>query len=121
MTRARTRTDKAILMAAFARIDKIAYAIAAGTICALLLFGATTALLIKGPQPGVGLGEHLSLIGIYLPGYDVTWAGGLLGAFYAWLIGAAIGYVLALLWNLTHYLYITAIVVRAAWWRMMAE
>jgi hypothetical protein len=40
---------------------------------------------------------------------------------YAWLLGALFGYVLALLWNLTHYLYITAIVVRAAWWRMMAE
>jgi hypothetical protein len=115
------RTDKAILMAAFARIDAISYAIAMGVTCALLLFGATAALLLKGPDPGRGIGEHLSLIGIYLPGYDVTWAGGLLGAFYALLIGGAFGYILAVLWNLTHYLYITAIVVRAAWWRMMAE
>jgi hypothetical protein len=114
-------TDKAILVAAFARIDVAAYAIASGTVCAVLLFAATAMLLIKGPHPGLEVGEHLSLIGIYLPGYDVTWAGGLLGAFYAWLLGAMAGFVLALLWNLTHYLYITAIVVRAAWWRMMAE
>lgn len=118
---AQANTDKAILMAAFARIDAISFAIASGTICALLLFTATTILLLKGPQPGLEIGEHLGLIGIYLPGYDVTWAGSLLGAFYAWLLGAIAGFVLALLWNLTHYLYITAIVVRAAWWRMMAE
>lgn len=114
-------TDKAILMAAFARIDAVAYAIAAGTVCALLLFAATAILLVKGTQSGVEIGQHLSLIGIYLPGYDVSWTGGLLGAFYAWVLGAVAGFVLALLWNLTHYLYITAIVVRAAWWRMMAE
>ena len=117
----RDKTDKAILMAAFARIDVIAYAIAAGTVCALLLFSITAALLLKGPQYGMEIGRHLGLIGIYLPGYDVTWGGALLGALYTWLLGALFGYVLALLWNLTHYLYITAIVVRAAWWRMMAE
>mgnify|MGYP001824628400 CR=1 FL=1 len=117
----RDKTDKAILMAAFARIDVIAYAIAAGTVCALLLFSITAALLLKGPQHGMEIGRHLGLIGIYLPGYDVTWGGALLGALYTWLLGALFGYVLALLWNLTHYLYVTAIVVRAAWWRMMAE
>jgi hypothetical protein len=117
----KTDTDKAILMAAFARIDVVAYAVAMGTICALLLFAATAVLILKGPHPGMDLGDHLSLIGIYLPGYEVTWAGGLLGALYAWILGAIAGFVLALLWNLTHYLYITAVVVRAAWWRMMAE
>jgi hypothetical protein len=118
---AQANTDKAILMAAFARIDVVAYAIASGTVCALLLFAATAILLLKGPQSGVNVGQHLNLIGVYLPGYEVSWAGGLLGAFYAWLLGAIAGFVLAVLWNLTHYLYITAIVVRAAWWRMMAE
>ena len=117
----KANSDKAILMAAFARIDAVAYAIASGTVCALLLFTATAILLLKGADPEYDIGEHLGLIGIYLPGYEVSWAGGLIGACYAWLLGAIAGLVLAILWNMTHYLYITAIVVRAAWWRMMAE
>jgi len=114
-------TDKAILMAAFARMDPVALAVALGSIWALMLFLATTILLLKGASDGHQVGTHLGLIGIYLPGYDVTWAGGLLGAAYLWVIGAIAGFFLAVLWNLTHYLYVIMIVVRAAWWKMMAE
>jgi len=114
-------TDKAILMAAFARIDPVALALALGSLCALVLFAMTAILLIKGSPPGIETGDHLSLLGIYLPGYAVNWPGACLGAVYGGILGAIGGFVLALFWNLTHYLYITAIVVRAAWWRMMAE
>lgn len=116
-----TEMDKAILMAAFAKMDAVALAIALGSIWAFLLLAATAALILKGAPEGVEVGTHLGLIGIYLPGYEVSWAGGLIGAAYAWVIGAAMGFVLAILWNLTHYLYVTAIVVRSAWWRMMAD
>jgi hypothetical protein len=116
-----TDTDKAILMAAFAKMDAVALAIALGSIWAFLLLAATAALLLKGAPHGHEVGQHLGLIGIYLPGYEVSWSGALIGAVYAWVIGAALGFVLAVLWNLTHYLYITAIVVRSAWWRMMAD
>ena len=114
-------TDKAILMAAFARMDPVALAVAFGSIWALLLFMATTILLLKGAPGGGQVGTHLGLIGVYLPGYDVTWAGGLLGAAYMWVIGAIAGFLLAVLWNLTHYLYVIMIVVRSAWWKMMAD
>jgi hypothetical protein len=117
----KTDTDKAILMAAFARMDAVALAIALGSIWALLLLAATAVLILKGAPEGAVVGQHLGLIGVYLPGYEVSWSGALIGAVYVWLIGAALGFVLALLWNLTHYLYITAIVVRSAWWRMMAD
>ncbi|HYQ73014.1 MAG TPA: hypothetical protein VET88_13935 [Gammaproteobacteria bacterium] len=116
-----TEMDKAILMAAFAKMDAVALAIALGSIWAFLLMAATAALILKGAPEGAEVGTHLGLIGIYLPGYEVSWGGGVIGAVYAWFIGAAIGFVLALLWNLTHYLYVTAIVVRSAWWRMMAD
>lgn len=119
--RSDSNTDKAILMAAFAKMDTIALAVALGSVWALLLLAATAALILKGAPEGAEVGRHLALIGIYLPGYEVTWSGGLIGAAYVWLIGAALGFVLAVLWNLTHYLYITAIVVRSAWWRMMAD
>lgn len=114
-------TDKAILMAAFAKMDPLALGVALGTIWALLLAFATAILLVKGAPAGVEVGPHLGLIGIYLPGYEVSWTGALIGAVYVWIIGAIAGFILAVLWNLTHYLYVTAIVVRSAWWRMMAD
>ena len=123
MTNKSDSADKAILMAAFAKMDPVALAVALGTVWALILMVATYALLIKGapPDPEWEIGGHLGLLGIYLPGYQVSWFGGLLGGFYMWLIGGVVGYILAILWNLTHYLYIVMIVVRSAWWRMMAE
>jgi len=111
-------TDKAILMAAFARFDPVALAVALGSVFALLLYITNAALLLQG---GEVVGPHLALIGIYLPGYDVSWTGGLIGACYFWVIGAVVGAVIAMLWNLTHYLYIAVVLVRAAWWKMMAE
>ena len=114
-------TDKAILMTAFARMDPVSLAVALGTVWALMLMLATAILLLKGSPEGIETGRHLELLGIYLPGYEVSWAGSLLGAFYMWIIGAIVGFVLAVLWNLTHYLYVVMIVVRSAWWRMMAD
>jgi hypothetical protein len=113
--------DKAILMAAFAKIDIPAFAIALGSIFALLLFGATVTLLLKGAPPGSEVGTHLQLIGIYLPGYTVSWPGSLVGAAYGGLIGALLGAFIAILWNLTHLLYITMIVIRTAWINLMAD
>ncbi len=114
-------TDKAILMAAFAKIDVVALAIALGSLFALVLFLATAGLLLKGAPPGFEVGPHLGLFGIYLPGYSVSWFGAVVGALYAGIIGGFLGFVLAALWNFTHHLYVVAIVVRTAWWRMMAE
>lgn len=111
-------TDKAILMAAFARFDPAALAVALGSVFALLIFIATAALLLQG---GDEIGPHLALLGIYLPGYEVSWAGGFLGALYFWVIGAVTGAVIAMLWNLTHFIYVAIVLVRAAWWKMMAE
>lgn len=114
-------TDKAILMAAFAKMDPLALGVALGTIWAVLLMFATAVLLVKGAPAGVEVGQHLGLIGVYLPGYEVSWSGAVIGAAYVWIIGGIVGFILAVLWNLTHYLYVTAIVVRSAWWRMMAD
>ena len=114
-------SDKAVLMAAFGRLDPVALALAIGTVCALGLFVLTTVLLVKGAPPGVHIGPHLGLLGIYLPGYSVSWSGATIGAVYGWIIGAAIGFVVAVLWNLTHYLYVILVVARAYWWRLMAD
>lgn len=113
--------DKAVLMAGFARMDVVALAVALGSVVGLLLFVATVALLLKGAPSGGHIGPHLGTLGIYLPGYSVTWGGGLIGAVYGWFLGAAIGFCVAVLWNFTHYLYVTLVALRALWWQMMAD
>jgi hypothetical protein len=113
--------DKAILKAAFARIDPIAMAIAGGSVMALGLFMASAILLIKGMLLGGVVGPHLQILGAYLPGYRVSWPGAVIGAAYFWLIGALLGWVLAILWNFAHHIYIALIVVRTMWWKNMAS
>ena len=60
------------------------------------LFVATAWLLIRG-GPEVGL--HLGLLGQYLPGYRVTWVGCVVGFFYGSLVGGALGWSLAWIYN----------------------
>ncbi len=114
----RTDVDKAVIMAGFARMDVVALAVATGLILGLVIFTATAVLLLKG---GDVVGPHLGLLAIYLPGYEVSWSGAISGAFYFFLIGSVLGFCIAVLWNLTHFIYVAMVVVRSAWWRMMAD
>ena len=113
--------DKAVLMAAFARLDVVALAVAMGTVFALGLLLLTAILLVKGAPPDAHIGPRLGLLSIYLPGYSVSWGGAAIGAVYGWLIGAVLGFAWALLWNLSHYAYIILVAARAHWWRLMAD
>lgn len=115
------RSDQAVLMAAFGRVDVVALAVAMGTVCAVVLFLLTVTLVLKGAPSGMRVGPHLALLGIYLPGYSVSWGGSVIGSVYAWIIGASIGFVWAVLWNLSHYLYILMVVIRDRWWRLMGD
>ena len=60
------------------------------------LFLATVFLLIKG---GEDVGTHLNLLGIFLPGYTVTWFGAFLGFVYMFVIGYAIGRLIGTVYN----------------------
>jgi hypothetical protein len=102
-------------MAVFARMDGVAMAFAAGTVCAVGLFVATVVLLLKGAPPGVQIGPNLATLGNFLPGYSVSWIGSIIGAVYAAVIGFVGGYLLALLWNFTHLIYIGVVVIRGHW------
>lgn len=114
--------DKAVLMAAFAKFDAIALGIALGSVLALSLFLATIFLLLKGAAPGADdIGSHLQLIGVYLPGYSVSWPGAIIGAGWTLGLGAILGFVLGVLWNMTHYIYVALIVIRTAWVNLMAD
>jgi hypothetical protein len=96
--------DHEILSAVFAKMDVPAMTVAAGVICSLVLFFATATLLLQPVPEGYPVGPHLSALGDYLPGFEVTWPGAFIGAAYGFLIGGAMGFATAVYWNLTHYI-----------------
>ncbi|MGZ8268143.1 MAG: hypothetical protein ACXWUU_11865 [Burkholderiales bacterium] len=98
-----------IVKSAFARVDIVALAVAAGVLGAVLLFVATAWLLLRGAPPGVQVGPHLGLLAHYLPGYSVTWSGCAIGSLYGFLFGSCSGALVGALWNLIHYAYLLAL------------
>ncbi len=102
-------------MSAFARIDSVAMTVAMGLVFGLGLFLATAILLINAPPPGFPVGPNLSALGTFLLGYSVSWVGSVVGALYAAAIGAVVGCVFSVIWNVTHFLFIGIVVMRASW------
>lgn len=98
--------DDTIVRAAFARLDPVALAAAAGLVFGLLLFLATALLLIRSAPPGVHVGPHLGLLANYLPGYSVSWPGSVAGLLYGAVLGAACAALFGIVWNVVHYLYL---------------
>ncbi len=84
------------LKRALARASQQGWGIAIGSLFAVGLFVATNWLVLKGgPNPG----PHLSLLGIYFPGYSVTFVGSLVGFVYAFVGGYAVGRTIAAIYN----------------------
>jgi hypothetical protein len=99
--RDQTFSSEDILMALFARMDSVAMSMAVGITLALGLASATAVLLLTA-VPGAPVGPHLSALGNILPGYSVTLHGCVIGAAWAALIGAILGFLVATCWNFTH-------------------
>ena len=78
------------------RIQTEVLAFVMAIIGGLILWIATAWLLIKG---GPNVGEHLQLLKQYLPGYSVSWGGSFLGLLYGFIIGGAVGWAIALIYN----------------------
>jgi hypothetical protein len=78
------------------RLHARAWGIATGLVFGLGLFVATNVLVLKG---GDVVGPHLSLLGAYLPGYSVTFAGSLIGFVYLFVIGYAFGRLIGEVYN----------------------
>lgn len=83
--------DDARLLRRVIRFNLLAIAITMGFITGLILWLATAVLLLKG---GESVGLHLGLLGVFLPGYEVTWSGAWVGLFWGFVAGAASGAVL---------------------------
>ncbi|MGH9386888.1 MAG: hypothetical protein ACRD2N_21665 [Vicinamibacterales bacterium] len=92
-----SREDQQQVRRAFARSSEQGWGLALGFLAALGLFLATAILLIKpSPYPP---GPHLGLLGVYLPGYSVSWPGAFIGAGYAFFLGYGAGRTIATLYN----------------------
>jgi hypothetical protein len=98
-----------MLSRAFARLDPVAMSLAVGIVAGLALSAATAVLLLRG---GFQVGLHLSRVGMFLPGYDVTWTGVVVGFFEAGALGCVVGLALALLWNGYHRMFVALVVAR---------
>lgn len=105
-------SDDRLVMAAFARLDVTALAVSLGALAGVLLWIATVYLLLKGAVPGGHIGPHLGLLANFLPYYSVSWTGSIVGATESFLIGFAIGALLAVSWNLVHHIWLMLIVRR---------
>lgn len=106
--------DHEILSAVFAKMDVPAMTVAAGVVGSLLLFLATATLLLQAVPQDYPVGPHLADLAAYLPGYRVSWAGAVFGAFYGFLIGAVAGFAAAVYWNLTHYVALGIMLISSA-------
>ncbi|MEX2529301.1 MAG: hypothetical protein WD960_00885 [Gemmatimonadota bacterium] len=78
------------------RLNAQAWGIAFGLTLGLGLFLSTVVLVIRG---GEVVGPHLALLGLFLPGYSVTFTGGVIGFVYLFVIGYAIGRLVGELYN----------------------
>jgi hypothetical protein len=65
-------------------------------VAGLGLFVATNWLIIKG---GEVVGPHLALLGQFLPGYEVTFLGSVIGLAYGLVVGFVLGYGVSALYN----------------------
>ncbi len=86
-----------VIIKAFAKMDKLAFATAVGSVCGLGIFISTLWLIIKGDQT---LALGLQLLGQYFAGYTVTVQGAFIGTGYGFLWGFIFGWLFAYLRNL---------------------
>jgi hypothetical protein len=92
-----------ILIGTFARMDKLAFATALGTVCGLLVLGATLWIISRG---GDVLNSHLRLLAQYFIGYTVTVKGGFIAFGYSFFWGFLTGWLFAYLRNIFLAIYI---------------
>ena len=96
MTRAPSPPEVLLIERAIARMRAGAMAIVFALLAGGGLFLATAWLLVRG---GPNVGENLSLLRHYFPGYSVTWPGALVGLAWGVLVGGIAGGSLALVYN----------------------
>lgn len=97
-------TTEMLIMRSLTKLDKIALGISIGIYLGLGIFIATNFLILKG---GEEIGPNLVLLSQYFAGYDITFVGSLIGLFYGFISGFALGWLIALLRNAAIRIYIS--------------
>ena len=92
MTAPTSNTVQASLM----RLNARAWGISTGLLLGGGLFFATVFLVLRG---GPTVGQHLSMLRVFFPGYSVTWLGAFVGFVYAFVIGYALGRIIGSVYN----------------------
>jgi hypothetical protein len=90
------RDEDIALNQALLRLNGRAWGIGMGLLLGIALFMATNILVARG---GEDMGQHLGLLAIYLPGYNVSFAGSLIGFVYAFVGGYALGRLIGEVYN----------------------
>jgi hypothetical protein len=90
ITDAKDNDFKDRLVAAFAHVDPVAMGLAVAIVMGVGLFLASVWLILRG---GEVVGPHLSLLGHYLRGYEVSWSGALVGTVEGAAVGFLVGYI----------------------------
>lgn len=85
-----------VLEGAIHRMNARAWGIAMGLVLGLGLLIATNVLVLKG---GPDVGQHLSLLANYFPGYSVTFVGSLIGFVYAFVLGYGLGRIIGTVYD----------------------
>ena len=86
-----------IVQATFARLHARAWGIAFALLGGFGILAATWLLVLQG---GPVVGPLLALLSYFLPGYSVTFVGGLIGFVYGFVIGYALGRLIGSAYNL---------------------
>jgi len=91
-----TATDSTTVQASLMRLNARAWGISTGLLFGGGLFLATVLLVLRG---GPTVGQHLSLIRVFFPGYSVTWVGAFVGFIYAFVLGYGLGRIIGTVYN----------------------
>ena len=91
-----TVSNSSTVQASLMRLNARAWGIATGLLLGGGLFLATVFLVIRG---GPMVGQHLSLIRVFFPGYSVTWLGAFVGFIYAFVLGYGLGRIIGSVYN----------------------
>ena len=78
------------------RLNATLQGVVTGTVVGLGVFIATNWLLLKG---GEVVGPHLSLLGQFFIGYQVSFLGSFVGFAYGFVLGFVVGYFVARIYN----------------------
>jgi hypothetical protein len=91
-----TASNSTTVQASLMRLNARAWGISTGLLLGGGLFLATIFLVIRG---GPMVGQHLSMLRVFFPGYSVTWLGAFVGFIYAFVVGYGLGRIIGSVYN----------------------